>query len=410
MLNWLNRQKASIAATAVAYPQPHLADWRNRGHTGINRNGSPQPDLAVPRKRRIRRLELLSIAVVIALIVGVDLYIFGINKRLSALESEFVEVKAWAFPASLLEGKYTSLNARVRALTEAYSGLNEKLVAVSAQQLPVGVAEATQHETLANIEPEAAGAAEMTDGAALAVTETDTPPEQPPVTAVTQVEEHKTLAYLEPEAAGLSDATDMMARAEIAKAAPAGAEDAARAMTEADIPTDAPAAGLAGPAARNTPVSAITSGLVRRVDEETHAAVSSSEPLAVSQSARSGYDASEGQQSMEALPAPAAGVQAAVTADLAPATASQPSLASRTAGPWVINLLSDPNEGLAARFAEKARGRGVPVEQSRTEVKGRVYWRVQITGFDTAREAQGRAEEVKEKLHLKDVWVFKQRG
>jgi hypothetical protein len=76
----------------------------------------------------------------------------------------------------------------------------------------------------------------------------------------------------------------------------------------------------------------------------------------------------------------------------------------------VINLLSDPNEGLAERFAARARDSGVPVEQNRIEMKGRIYWRVQITGFDTARDAQTHANEVKEKLHLKDVWIFKHQG
>ena len=128
MLNWLNRQKSPAAAAAAGYPQPPLANWRNREQTFDNRSRTLEPAQTAPVKRRTRSLELFSIAIVVAMIVGVDLYIFGINKRLSALESEFVEVKAWAFPASLLEGKYTSLNARMRALTDAYSGLNEKLV------------------------------------------------------------------------------------------------------------------------------------------------------------------------------------------------------------------------------------------------------------------------------------------
>jgi hypothetical protein len=79
-------------------------------------------------------------------------------------------------------------------------------------------------------------------------------------------------------------------------------------------------------------------------------------------------------------------------------------------GPWVINLLSDPNEAAVGRFAARARERGVPVEQSRAEVNGRMFWRVQLTGFATAKEAQTHAEEVKEKLRLKDIWIFKQEG
>ena len=76
----------------------------------------------------------------------------------------------------------------------------------------------------------------------------------------------------------------------------------------------------------------------------------------------------------------------------------------------MINLLSDPNKALAERFAARARDRGVPVEENRSEVKGRVFWRVQITGFGTMSEARAHAEEVKTKLRLKDVWIFKQQG
>jgi hypothetical protein len=113
------------------------------------------------RKLKLGYLELFSLAVIISLIVGVDLYILGINKRLSALESEFVEVKAWAFPASLLEGKYASLNARVRALTESFNGLDVKLALVTSQQQAFTVA------------------AEVTGDEAMAVTEADIPSEAP---------------------------------------------------------------------------------------------------------------------------------------------------------------------------------------------------------------------------------------
>ena len=76
-------------------------------------------------------------------------------------------------------------------------------------------------------------------------------------------------------------------------------------------------------------------------------------------------------------------------------------------GPWVINLLSSPNKSDADRFAEKARKQGVPVEQSSIRLKGREYFRVQLTGFLTERQAGESAGPIKEKLRLKDVWIFK---
>jgi len=76
-------------------------------------------------------------------------------------------------------------------------------------------------------------------------------------------------------------------------------------------------------------------------------------------------------------------------------------------GPWVINLLSSPSKSDADRFAEKARKQGVPVELSSMTVKGREYFRVQLTGFLTEKQAGESAGPVKDKLRLKDVWIFK---
>jgi hypothetical protein len=383
MLNWLNRTNSSAAATA-GYPQPPLANWRNREKSAESRPRTLEPAQPLPRKRRFGLLELFSFAVVLALIVGVDLYIFGINKRLSALESQFTEVKEWAFPASLLEGKYASLNARVRALTDAYSGLNQKLALATAQQ-----------ETVATIEPEAAGTPETTDRTAPAPAASEISTQQPAVTVATQ-------AATEPETAGLSATTDMMARAVVARTAPATDESTTLAMADTDLPSEAPAAGITEPATSRNPPSLKVSGLVRRT--EPQAARMQDEP------ARSADDAEPMPQSSSQEPNLAAAEEPAVPVTPAPATDPQSAPVSRKAGPWVINLLSDPSETLAARFADQARERGVTVEQTRTEVKGRVYWRVQITGFATAGEAQARAEQVKEKLKLKDVWVFKQAG
>ncbi len=332
MLNWLNRKKSSTAASAAAHPQPPLANWRNRENVGLSRKTPPGPDRLPHRRRKLKALEVFSLAVVISLIIGVDLYIFGINKRLSVLENEFVEVKTWAFPASLLEGKYASLNARVRALTEAYSGLDAKLTSFTTQQQPV------------TVETRAAGHAAM-------------------------------------------------------------------AFTEANIPSEAPAAGNARPPAGTAPESAETAGLVMREDEETPAtgfAPVESPPVVAH--GKPASDARLALHTVEEIPIVASRAEPAIPVATATAADSHPPQGSLNEGRWVINLLSDPNKTLAERFAARARDRGVPVEQNRSEVKGRVFWRVQITGFETMGEARAHAEEVKTKLRLKDVWIFKQPG
>ena len=76
-------------------------------------------------------------------------------------------------------------------------------------------------------------------------------------------------------------------------------------------------------------------------------------------------------------------------------------------GPWVINLLSSPRKSDADRFADNARKQGIPVEQGTIRLKGREFFRVQLTGFLTQKQAEESARPVKDKLGLKNVWIFK---
>jgi hypothetical protein len=73
----------------------------------------------------------------------------------------------------------------------------------------------------------------------------------------------------------------------------------------------------------------------------------------------------------------------------------------------VINLLSSPRKSDADRFADIARKRGIAVEQTTIMLKGREFFRVQLTGFLTEKQAEENARPVKDKLGLKDVWIFK---
>lgn len=329
MLSWLNRKMSSTTAPSSAHPRPPLEDWRNRDKAGLNRNTPPEPDRPPHRRRKLKALEIFSLAAVISLIIGVDIYIFGINKRLNTLENEFAEVKTWAFPASLLEGKYASLNARVRALTESFSGLDARLTSLATQQQPV--------------------------------------------TVETRAADHEAMMAI-----------------------------------DADIPTEAPAAGIALAPVRTTPASTKTAGRVKRADEETPATVFTPvETQPVAQHGESTGDVRLALHSVNDIPVEASRGEPATPATTAEAN---PPKTSRREGRWVINLLSDPNKALAERFAASARDRGVPVEENRSEVKGRMFWRVQITGFGTMSEARAHAEEVKKKLRLKDVWIFKEQG
>lgn len=76
-------------------------------------------------------------------------------------------------------------------------------------------------------------------------------------------------------------------------------------------------------------------------------------------------------------------------------------------GPWVINLVSSLSKADVDRLSEKAHSRDIQTEQQQVIVKGKQYWRAQITGFSTEAEARAYVDTTKEKLGLKDVWIMK---
>ena len=339
MLSRLNRQKSSTTTYTDAYPQQPMADWRNRKRNDNQRSQAAAQDPMTRRNRKLKYLELFFFALVLSLIIGVDLSIFSINKRLNALEGELVEVKDWAFPASLLESKYTALNTRVRALNQALNGLDAKLTSVASQ--PAVIAAESDEAipfTKANIPTEAPAAGIM-----------------------------KPSTGIESDADGLAEIT-----AELA-----------------GIFTQSDEKGTSAAMQNQT----VPSGLM----DDATVALPSVEEIPI--------EASREEPASLATPAPPATATTTATA-----TDANPPSGGVKEGRWVINLLSDPNVVLAGRFADRARDRGVPVEQNRSEVNGRMFWRVQITGFETAHEARTHALEIKKKLDLQDVWIFKQQG
>ena len=85
----------------------------------------------------------------------------------------------------------------------------------------------------------------------------------------------------------------------------------------------------------------------------------------------------------------------------------QPTVGVDKDGPWAINLVSSLSKADAERLAEKARSRDIQTQQQQVTVKGKQYWRVQITGFSTMEEARTYVDTAKEKLGLKEVWIMK---
>jgi hypothetical protein len=101
-----------------------------------------------------------------------------------------------------------------------------------------------------------------------------------------------------------------------------------------------------------------------------------------------------------------AAIKTALIEQQDPATRKQAAVSVDMDGPWVINLVSSPSKADADHLSDRAWSRGIQTEQQQVTVKGKQYWRVQITGFPTAEAARTYADTAREKLDLKDVWIM----
>lgn len=96
---------------------------------------------------------------------------------------------------------------------------------------------------------------------------------------------------------------------------------------------------------------------------------------------------------------------AAFRADHVPLARKRPADSMGMDDPWVINLVSSSSKADADRFEEKARSMNFITAQQQVTIKGHQYWRVQITGFATEKEARTYAGNARDKLGLKEVWI-----
>jgi hypothetical protein len=294
---------------------------------------------------------LLTLVLIICIITGGYIYTASVDNRLSMLEtitdkqtSELSEMRERVFSSTLQEGRYASLNARMTALTDAFSSLDNKLTQLISQRLASTPAQTTPTATggspilitsltqTKNTKPTANRPREKTSGPAISG-------------------EQSVALAVNPEAA-----TPIVAR-------PA---EAAAAMAEDTLPQ--PAIAIEGPTTESV--------------------------------AKAGETAD---QPASAMPARLASTGTRETATQAPARRTS----AGNQGPWVINLLSSTDKGYVEQYAARARSSDVAVEIHRAEVKGRTYWRLQITGFATASAAKAGAGPVKEKLGIRDVWIHR---
>lgn len=291
---------ADISAPVIEATDLHTAtnaDFINKMPGTAAVTETEEPDMTTGKHRMVFFAGLIFMIIAAGLALGAYLYATKINNRISALETvtenhtgKIAEMQEWAFPASMMEGKFAYLNAQMKALTDSFAKLETRLAA-EASTPPAEI----------------------------------TPPPGQPV----------------PPVDSTSPATE---------------------SSEPDVRIVAP-----------TPQASAST-------DKATAATAPARPV---------------------KKPPVAGAKtAAIREPSAPVGAA--------AGSWVINLASSPDKAAAERFAARALRNDIPVVLVKAGVKGRDYWRVQLTGFASRNAARSYAGPVSEKLGLKDVWIFRQ--
>lgn len=290
---------------------------------------------------------LLTLVLIICIITGGYIYTASVDNRLGMLEtitdrqtSELTEMRERIFNSTLQEGRYASLNARMSALADAFSSLENKLTRLVSERLA---------DTAVQTTPTASSPIRISTQRRprnIVTGETASELSEPAISGE--------LAETSPTA----PATDTQIAAQTAEATTSVAETA----------SPQPAIATADPAPASVAKASET-------PDETAAEA----------------------------PAKPASRTSQAPATQAPARQT----ATDNQGPWVINLLSSPDKGYVEQYAARARSKDVAVEMHSAKVKGRTYWRLQITGFATASAAKAGAVPVKKKLGIKDVWILR---
>lgn len=304
--------------------------------------------------RRILYPVLLTVIFSVCIAAGAYLYTSGIESRLGVLETitinqtnELAEIRSRIFSSSLQEGRYASLNARLQALTDAFGTLESKLDTVISGK-PVATVSGSDKGTA--------------DTIALGSSET-------PIS-------------ITPESSASGNNAD---------SAPVPTQTTEKPVAQNESST---AKSGHAPSPAVTVTSQRKQSDVREPELQSHMAAIPDrlEPHSssgVGQTGPSSPGTAEGKTEDDGEPVKVA----------APASS----------GPWIINLLSSRRKLDTDKLAELAATHGIPVVESRAIVKGKEYWRLQVTGFKNATDAKNYAIPVKKKLGIQDVWIFRQK-
>ena len=350
-----------------------------------------QPDRTARKSSRSFYAGLLILFASSLVLLGAYYYVSSINKRLNTLETvtrshtdELVEVQTQVFSSRLQDGRYASLNARMKALTDAFQSF-EKRVTQALPQEPLVIASA----------PEPVSEPVVTPRQSQAGTSRET--EIPGVDTTEPKPEHsKEVAVIPP--ASTDNAT--------VEKAPIGKVPAVIADKQAIDETGTPPLQkypviVSNPVEPTAPVRPQTASNTETPAEITEKAVQTESKYTPEINPK---------QQPAASPEIPAAVAPAVAVSASPPIATSSRATETTtvhSGPWVINLLSSPDKAYVDKAKTEAQSRGIAVVTTGAMVKGKQYWRLQIPGFESMTAARKAAEPVKEQMKIKEVWIFK---
>jgi len=90
-----------------------------------------------------------------------------------------------------------------------------------------------------------------------------------------------------------------------------------------------------------------------------------------------------------------------------PVKSAKPASAAPKVEGWVINLTSVSSAESAKQEIERLNKLGIEATSVRSEARGKIWYRIRVTGFATLEEAEAESALLSEKLGIKDIWVGK---
>jgi len=76
-------------------------------------------------------------------------------------------------------------------------------------------------------------------------------------------------------------------------------------------------------------------------------------------------------------------------------------------GAWVVNLTSLSHATAANSEVTRLKALGIPAESVKIETQGKIWYRIRVSGFISAEEADRQRKILSNRLGIHDVWISK---